>query len=113
MLNYSQNKMNSFLHKIGLHPLTAFGMLIVDWMLFSADVTGVGWLVSCSVAAVLTIPCILIQRFVYKDNWSIAIAKGVIVGIITAIPTPLPAIITGAGGVMGVVGSSKSNIINN
>ena len=99
------------IHKIGLHPLTAFGMLAVDWMLFSADSTGVGWLISCMVAAVLVIPCILIQRYAYKDDWSIAIAKGVIVGIITAIPTPLPAIITGVGGIMGAIGSSKQNLI--
>ncbi|MDP8218404.1 MAG: hypothetical protein P9M03_06740 [Candidatus Theseobacter exili] len=101
----------SVLHKIGLHPLTACGMLVVDWMLFSADVTGVGWLISCLVAAVLVMPCVLIQKFAYSDAWSIAIAKGAIIGLITAIPTPLPSIITGAGGVMGTIGSSKQNLI--
>ena len=101
----------SVLHKLGLHPLAAFGMLVVDWMLFSADATGVGWFISCMVAAVLVIPCVLIQKFAYKDDWSIAIAKGIIVGIISAIPTQIPAILTGAGGIMGAIGSSKQNLI--
>ena len=96
--------MNSKLHKLGLHPAVAFAMIIVDVMLFSADGTGVGWIISCLVAAALTIPCILFQRYAYHDNWGIAIAKGMLIGIITAIPTPLPAIITGTGGVMGAIG---------
>lgn len=99
--------MNRFIQAFGLHPLSALGMICVDIMLFGADATGVGWLVSCSVAVALTIPCILIQRYSYNDNWGTAVGKGMIIGILTAIPSPLPAIITGAGGVLGTVGAVK------
>lgn len=91
------------IHALGLHPLVAFGMIVVDMMLFGSDATGVGWIASCFVGAVLTIPCVLLQKYAYKDNWIQAIAKGLIVGIITGIPTPLPSILTGVGGVMGLL----------
>ena len=104
---------NSMLHKVGLHPLTAFAMILVDWMLFGSDVTGIGWGISCLIAMALVVPCVLIQRFAYKDDWGLALAKGMIVGIITAIPTPLPAILTAAGGVAGALGSPRNAIADN
>ncbi|MCX6985551.1 MAG: hypothetical protein NT118_12510 [Lentisphaerae bacterium] len=100
--------MKNLLKLLGLHPLVAFGMIVVDMMLFAPDCTGVGWLVSCAVAFVLTFPCILVQRFAYGDHWGIAIGKGMIVGILTAIPTPLPALVTGTSGVLGLIGMAAS-----
>ena len=97
---------------IGLHPLVAFGMVVVDMMLFGADASGVGWFLSCVVAAALTLPCILLQRYAYRDKWITAISKGCIVGLITAIPTPLPAILTGIGGVMGMLGIARKQSDN-
>jgi len=99
--------MKTLIHKIGLHPLVALGMLGVDWMLFASDLTGVGWALSCAVAAGLVIPCVLAQKYAYGDDWGTAIAKGMMVGILTAIPTPLPSVITGAGGILGLIGASK------
>lgn len=96
------------LQTVGLHPLVAFGMIVVDMMLFGADTTGVGWFASCFVASLLVLPCILLQRYAYKDTWLIAISKGCIVGIITAIPTPLPAVLTGIGGVLGLLGITQN-----
>jgi len=100
---------HSLLQKLGLHPLVAFAMIAVDIMLFGEDAAlgPVGWAVSCAVAAVLTVPCILVQRFAYKDEWKLAISKGVIVGVLTAIPTPLPSIVTAASGVLGAIGAAK------
>ncbi|HRI68899.1 MAG TPA: hypothetical protein PK156_31935 [Polyangium sp.] len=91
------------LRQLGLHPLVAFAMVIVDIMLLAADVATAAT-VSVIVGLVLTIPCVLLQRYVYKDEWGAAIGKGMIVGILTAIPTPLPSIVTGAGGVAGAIG---------
>jgi hypothetical protein len=91
------------LRQLGLHPLVAFAMVCVDLMLTASDLVTVAT-VSIAVAAVLTVPCVLLQRYVYKDGWGAAIGKGMIVGILTAIPTPLPAVATGAGGVLGLVG---------
>jgi hypothetical protein len=95
------------MRKFGIHPLVAVGLVAVDFLLFGADATGVGWLLSCLVATALMLPSILIQHFSYKDKWGTAIAKGIVVGILTAIPTPLPAVITGTGGIMGLLGMLK------
>jgi len=88
---------------LGLHPIVGFGMFAVDSMLFAETVAtgGVGWVISIPVAAVLTMGCILIQKFGFGDNWGLAIGKSLIVGLLTAIPTPLPSLISVAGGVIG------------
>ena len=91
------------LRQLGLHPLVAFSMVLVDLMLTASDLVTAGT-VSIVVAILLTIPCILLQRYAYKDEWGVAIGKGMIVGILTGIPTPLPAIVTGAGGIAGAIG---------
>lgn len=91
------------LRQLGLHPLVAFAMIVVDLMLVAADLATVA-IVSIIVAVILTIPCILLQRYAYKDEWGVAVGKGMIVGILTAIPTPLPSIVTGIGGVAGAIG---------
>ena len=95
------------MRKFGIHPLVAVGLVAVDFMLFSADLLVVGWIISCLVATALMVPAILIQHFSYKDSWGNAIAKGIVVGVLTAIPTPLPAVITGTGGMMGLISMLK------
>jgi hypothetical protein len=76
---------------LGLHPLTAIGLFSVDWMLFGQEVAtaGVGWLISLPVGMALGLISILIQQHVYKDDTMPAIAKGLLVGLLTAIPTAL------------------------
>ncbi|MCC6557233.1 MAG: hypothetical protein IT372_30140 [Polyangiaceae bacterium] len=91
------------LRQLGLHPLVAFAMVCADLMLTASDLVTVAT-VSIAVAAALTVPCVLLQRYAYKDGWGVAIGKGLIVGVLTAIPTPLPSVVTGAGGVLGLIG---------
>jgi hypothetical protein len=96
--------MQQLCRTVGLHPLVGFGMVAVDWMMFGGTVStgGVGWCVTMPVALFLSIPSALLQRHAFGDGWGIAIAKGMIVGVLTAIPTPLPSIAPLAGGVLGV-----------
>ena len=84
-------KLKSFCQTLGLHPLTAMGMFVVDWMLFGEEVAtaGIGWVISLPVGVVLGLAAILIQKHAYKDDTIPALAKGLLVGLITAIPTPL------------------------
>jgi hypothetical protein len=96
------------LRQLGLHPLVAFAMVVVDVMLIAADLATAAT-VSVLVALVLTVPCVLLQRYAYKDEWGVAIGKGMVVGLLTAIPTPLPAIVTGVGGVAGTIGMLTDN----
>jgi len=84
-------KLKMFGQTFGLHPLTAMGLFVVDWMLFGEEVAtaGVGWLISLPVGVALGLIAILIQKRVYKDETAPAIAKGLLVGLLTAIPAPL------------------------
>jgi hypothetical protein len=84
-------KLKLFARAVGLHPLTALGLLLVDWMLFGEEVAtaGVGWLISLPVGIMLGMIAYLIQRHSYKDEIAPAAAKGLLVGLLTAIPAPL------------------------
>ncbi len=99
------NKFFQFCQMAGLHPLVGFGMFAVDIMLFGPESfsLGVSWSISIAVAIALTIPCVLIQKYGMREQWGLAIGKGALVGILTAIPTPLPSIITFVGGALGTV----------
>ena len=96
--------LKKFPQYFGLHPLVGFGMFAVDLMLFPVEVGTfeIGWAISIPVALALTIPSILIQRYSFHDNWGTAIGKGMLVGVLTAIPTPLPSVVPFLGGVLGV-----------
>jgi hypothetical protein len=87
----------------GLHPIVGFGMFALDAMLFGGAMAsaGVGWAVTVPVAMAFSIPCILIQRFSFHDTLPTSIGKGLILGLLTAIPTPLPSIVAIGGGVLG------------
>ena len=96
----------------GLHPLVGFGMFAIDMMLFDSEVLtfGLSWPISIGIGAALTVPSVLIQRYSFKDSWGAAVGKGLLVGILTAIPTPLPSLISLLGGALGTVqmlGSGK------
>jgi hypothetical protein len=84
-------KLKLFARTVGLHPLTALGLLVVDWMLFGGEVAtgGVGWLVSLPVGMVLGLVAYLIQRRSYNDEPGPAALKALLVGLLTAIPAPL------------------------
>lgn len=99
------NKFIDFCQMVGLHPFVGFGMMAVDFMLFGAEgVTGgTTWLISIAVAAALSVPCMLIQKYGMREQWGLAIGKGVMVGILTAIPTALPSIFTFIAGGLGTV----------
>lgn len=95
--------MQKLLQTLGLDPLVAFTVVAIDTMLFVPDASGAGWFISLMVATLLVIPVIIMQRFSYHDSWRIAFAKGIIIGILTAIPTPLPSIATAAFGIAGLI----------
>lgn len=94
---------------LGLHPLVAFGMIAVDMMLFGGEAAslGIGLMVTIPVALALAIPCILLQRYSFKDTWGAAVGKGLMVGVLTAIPFPIGSPLTVVGGVLGLRGLKK------
>lgn len=94
---------------LGLHPLVAFGMIAVDMMLFGGEAAsgGIGLLVTIPVALALTIPCVLLQRYAFDDTWGAALGKGLMVGVLTAIPMPIGSPVTVIGGILGIRGMIK------
>lgn len=97
---------------LGLHPLVAFGMFAADWMLFGgeAGTAGVGLAVTIPVALALTLPCLLIQRYAFRDAWGAAIGKALMVGVLTAIPMPIGSPATLVGGVLGILGPRRKEL---
>jgi len=98
-------KIIEFCQLTGLHPLVGFVMIAVDVMLFGSESASLGitWPISIAVATFLTIPCVLIQKYGMREQWGLAIGKGLMVGLLTAIPTSIPSIITLAGTGLGTV----------
>ncbi len=95
--------LGKFCRIFGLHPLVGFGMFAVDWMLFGSNVStvGLGLLITTPIALLLSIPCILLQRYMFHDNWGAALGKGLMVGVLTAVPSPLPSVVPFASGAIG------------
>ena len=86
---------------IGIHPAAAVGVVAVDNMLFgvTAATLGTGWVASVPIGVALGVAVTLIQhRGSPKDDLALASGKGILVAILTAIPTSLPsAFVVGAG----------------
>ena len=92
------------LRLFGLHPVAAAGVIAVDVMLFGAasSTLGVGWLISVPVGAALGVAIALIQvRGSPRDDPGLAIGKGILIGLLTAIPTPLPSVVVLGAGAAG------------
>jgi hypothetical protein len=93
----------AYAQMLGLHPMVAFGMVAADMMLFGGEAAtaGVGLAVTIPVALALTLPCILLQRYSFGDGWGAAVGKGLMVGVLTAIPFPIGSPLTILGAVLG------------
>lgn len=89
----------------GLDPRVAFLTLIVDSMLFGGDVItgGVSIGFSVLVGVALGFVTYKAQRKWYGDDKESALLKSVILGLLTAIPAPLPAILSVPSGILGLV----------
>lgn len=89
----------------GLDPRVAFLALIVDMMLNAGDLASMGLLLPVSIGA-----GVVLGYAAYKAqiNWAgddpeSAKIKGLILGLLTAIPTPLPELLYIPAGIVGLV----------
>ena len=89
------------LRVLGINPMAAAGVIGIDLMLFGGTVStgGVGYPVSIPVGIATAIAVCLIQnRGFPRDDLGLAAGKGIMVGLLTAIPTPLASVfVFGAG----------------
>jgi hypothetical protein len=89
----------------GILPSMAFLTLVIDAMLFGAEAgtLGLSLPISCATGAALGIITFLAQRKWYGDDDESALIKGLILALLTAIPTPLPALIYVPSGIVGLI----------
>jgi hypothetical protein len=87
----------------GIDPRIAVVMLVLDAMLNAGEIASMGLLVPVSLAAgvVLGYVTYRAQRKWYGDDKESAKIKALIVGLLTAIPTPLPEILYLPFGIVG------------
>jgi hypothetical protein len=82
---------------------------IVDTMLFGGSVVSFGLLIPIAMAAgvVLGLITFRAQMRWYGDDREAALIKGAIIGLLTAIPTPLPALIYLPSAVIGLLNRAR------
>jgi hypothetical protein len=93
----------------GLDPRIAFLTFVVDLMLFGGTVLTFGLLIPIAIAAGVVLGFITYRAQLkwYGDDHESALIKGVIIGLLTAIPTPLPAIVYLPSGVLGLIHTAR------
>jgi hypothetical protein len=89
----------------GLDPRVAFLTLIVDLMLNAGDVASMGLLLPVSVAAAVVLGYIAYRAQLnwYGDDKESARIKAIVLGLLTAIPTPLPELLYIPAGLVGIL----------
>jgi hypothetical protein len=89
----------------GLDPRIAFAALIVDMMLNAGDIASMGMLLPVSILAGVGLGYATYRAQInwYGDDPESAKIKAVILGLLTAIPTPLPELLYIPAGVVGLV----------
>lgn len=88
----------------GLDPRVAFCTLIVDMMLNAGDLASMGLLLPVSMAAGVVLGYVVYRAQVnwYGDDKESARIKAIILGLLTAIPTPIPEILYIPAGILGL-----------
>lgn len=98
---------SSWTQTFGLDPRAAALTVIVDVMATSASITSMGLLVPMELFAgvVLSVIVYRMQRAWYADDHNSALIKGMVIGLLTAIPvatTPILIAYAGLGGLLGL-----------
>jgi hypothetical protein len=95
----------------GLDPRIAFLTLIVDMMLNAGDLISMGLLLPVSVAAGVVLGYVVYRAQInwYGDDKESAKIKGLILGLLTAIPTPIPEILYIPAGILGLFHGFRRN----
>lgn len=104
----------SFCQTFGLHPVVGFGLFTVDSLLFASEVTTfeATWALTIPIGMMLTVFSVLAQKRLFGDSWRAALGKGIIVGVLTAIPLPIASFSTLLGGIIGVAKGLADKKVN-
>jgi hypothetical protein len=96
----------------GLDPRIAFLTLIVDMMLNAGDLVSMGLLFPVSLAAGIVLGYIVYKAQInwYGDDKESAKIKALVLGLLTAIPTPLPELLYIPAGIVGLYYSFRKKL---
>jgi hypothetical protein len=101
----SPKSSRGFIQLFGLDPRIAFLTFVIDLMIFGGVTLTLGLLIPIALVAGIVLGFIAYRAQMkwYGDDREAALIKGLIVGLLTAIPTPLPAILYVPSGVLGLI----------
>jgi hypothetical protein len=110
--NQAARHSRGFTQLFGLDPRIAFLMFLVDAMLFGGNVLTFGLLLPVSLFAGLVLGFVTFRAQMkwYGDDRDSALIKRMTVGLLTAIPTPLPAILYIPSGVLGLIHAARGGV---
>jgi hypothetical protein len=93
-----------FSQVFGLEPRIAFLTLIIDMMLNAGELLSMGMLLPVSMAAGVVLGYVVYQAQInwYGDDRESAKIKALVIGLLTAIPTPIPELLYLPAGLLGV-----------
>jgi hypothetical protein len=95
----------------GLDPRVAVLTLIVDMMLNAGDLATMGLLLPVSILAGIVLGFVVYRAQInwYGDDQESARIKAIILGLLTAIPTPIPEILYLPAGIVGLFHGFRRN----
>jgi hypothetical protein len=101
-----------FVRLLGLDPRIAILTLIVDMMLNAGDLVTAGLLLPVSIAAGVALGYITYKAQItwYGDDQESARIKALVIGLLTAIPTPLPELLYIPAGLIGLFHGFKRHL---
>ena len=93
-----------FSQAFGLDPRIAFLTLIIDMMLNAGDLLSMGMLLPVSIAAGIVLGYVVYKAQInwYGDDAESAKIKALVIGLLTAIPTPIPELLYLPAGLLGL-----------
>lgn len=107
--NHPVLKSRGFLQLFGLDPRIAVLTFVVDTMLFGGTVVSFGLLIPIAMIAGVVLGLITYRAQIrwYGDDREAALIKGCIIGLLTAIPTPLPVLLYLPSAVIGLLNRAR------
>lgn len=107
----SHKKAGGLAQTLGLDPRIALIAVVLDTMLFAGEIATFGVLIFFSIVAGVIFGFVTLKAQIawYEDDRDSALIKALIMGLLTAIPSPLPAFLYVPAGVIGAVKKLRGN----
>ena len=101
----------SLLRRLGIQPTVAVVFVMVDWLLFGGEISSgmASMPISVTAGIILGLWAIRRQHRTYGDTIKVSILKGLILGVLTAVPSPVGSFFTLIGGLLPLLDKMKDS----